>query len=317
MRGWSRVLPFLLLLALLLPLLLSAPIPGIFAQTPTVDVWTNKGGQGIGNINGGRYNIGESIMFYCSVSIPNVDSLRIRAIWYGSSANRFELTLLERGPSPAGTYQASYSVREWDVGMWRVICEVRSGGQSLSDELLFGVPYPSDNPVDVWTNKGGQGDENPDGGQYTVGESITIYCEVRKRAFSLRITLIRPDGSEVVVLDRRDVQAGTYSVSGTIGESTGVWIVRCRALLDVELGTFDEVGFNVQQRASATVTIYTTTTRTVTSTLHATATTETTVYTTVYRTTSSTSTRTWYTTVTRTVTTTVISWTTVTTTVLG
>jgi hypothetical protein len=67
----------------------------------------------------------------------------------------------------------------------------------------------------------------------------------------------------------------------------------------------------------ATVTVYTTTTRTVTSTLHATATTETTVYTTVYQTTSSTSTRTWYTTVTRTATTTVISWTTVTTTVLG
>jgi hypothetical protein len=312
-KDWSPALPLLLLLALLLPLLLPALLPEIHALfIAGVDVWTDKGGHGWMNINGGRYNIGESITFYCSESFPSVDSLRIRAIWYGSSANWFELTLLERGPSPAGTYQASYSVERWGVGMWRVICEVRSEGQSFSDELLFGVPYPSDNPVDVWTNKGGQGDENPDGGEYTVGESITIYCEVRKRAFSLRITLIRPDGSEVVVLDRRDVQAGTYSVSDTVGESTGVMIVRCLTLFDAELGTFDGVGFNVRQGATATVTVYTTTTRTVTSTLHATATTETTTYTTTTRTLYTTFTRTWYTTVTTTVTTTITSWTTTT-----
>jgi hypothetical protein len=314
-RDWRRALPFLMLLALLIPLFLSAPIPGTYAQPPYVDVWTNKGGQGIGNLNGGRYNIGESITFYCSVNI-NVDSLRIRAIWYATAG--FELTLLERGPSPAGTYQASYSVRGGDVGMWKVICEARSGGQSLSDEVLFGVPFPS--PVDVWTNKGGQGNMNPDGGQYTIGESITIYCEVRNPASVLRIELIRPDGSKVVVLNRYDVQAGTYSVTGTVGEPTGVRIVRCWAIFD-DVASNDDVGFNVQRNATATVavtvTVYTTTTRTVTSTLHATATTETTVYTTVYQTTSSTSTRTWYTTVTRTATTTVISWTTVTTTVLG
>jgi hypothetical protein len=265
------------------------------------------------NINGGRYNIGESITVFCSESFPDADSLRIRAIRYAFFTTR-ELTLLERGSPPAGTYQASYSVRGRDVGMWKAICEVRSGGESFSDEVLFGVPLPS--PVDVWTNKGGQGSENPDGGRYTIGESITIYCEVAARASVLEIKLLRPDGSEVVVLDRRDVQAGTYSVSGIVGEPTGIWIVMCWALFD-DVVVADHVGFNVRQGATATVTVYTTTTRTVTSTLHATATTETTTYTTVYQTTYSTSTRTWYTTVTKVVTTTVTSWTTVTTTVLG
>jgi len=313
MRGWSRALPFLMLLALLLPLFLPASIPGTYAQPPYVDVWTNKGGQGIGNLNGGRYNIGESITFFCSVNI-NVDSLTIRVI---NPHGIEELTALERGPSPAGTYQASGSVGRI-AGIWRVICEVRSGGQSLRDEVLFGVVFFAVNPVDVWTNKGGQGNMNPDGGQYTVGESITLYCEIGFPASFLQIVLIKPDGSGVIVLDRSDVQAGTYSVSGIVGEPTGVRIVRCLALpTGGDVGFSDEVGYAVQRRATATVTVYTTTTRTVTSTLHATATTETTVYTTVYQTTSSTSTRTWYTTVTRTVTTTVISWTTVTTTVLG
>jgi hypothetical protein len=318
-KDWSRALLLLLMLALLLPLLLPALLPEINALfIASVDVWTDKGGQGIGNINGGRYNIGESITFYCFVNI-NVDSLTIRVI---NPVGMTELTVLERGPSPAGTYQASLSVGRidgiWRGGIWRVICEVRSGGQSLSDEVLFGVAFIAVNPVDVWTNKGGQGNMDPDGGQYAVGESITLYCKIEFPARFLQIVLIKPDGSQVVVLDRLDAQAGTYSVSGIVGEPTGVRIVSCFALpTGGDIAYSDEVGYAVQQRATATVTVYTTTTRTVTSTLHATATTETTTYITVYQTTSSTSTRTWYTTVTRTATTTVISWTTVTTTVLG
>jgi hypothetical protein len=188
--------------------------------------------------------------------------------------------------------------------------------------LFLSTPIPdtyAQTPiVDVWTNKGGQGIGNLDGGQYTVGESITLYCEIRVPVTVLRISLIRPDRSSVEVLFLRDVQAGTYSVSGTVGEPTGEWIASCIVQLgerDPVVVLWDDVRFTVQQRASATVTIYTTTTRTITSTLHATATTETTTYTTVYQTTFSTSTRTWYTTVTNVVTTTVTSWTTVTTTV--
>jgi hypothetical protein len=101
-------------------------------------------------------------------------------------------------------------------------------------------------PVDVWTNKGGQGPWSHDG-EYTVGESITIYCEAKVHIPVLRIVLIRPDGSEVVALELRDVQAGTYSVSGTVGEPTGEWIARCWGLFDDFIG-YDDVRFTVQQR---------------------------------------------------------------------
>jgi subtilisin-like proprotein convertase family protein len=107
-------------------------------QQLNVDVWTNKGGQGIGNLGGGQYSIGESVTLFCSVNI-NVDSLRVRVI----RPDGAELTALERGPSPAGTYQASGTAGE-PVGERRVICEARSGGQSSSDEVRFTVVSPSD-----------------------------------------------------------------------------------------------------------------------------------------------------------------------------
>jgi subtilisin-like proprotein convertase family protein len=107
-------------------------------QQLNVDVWTNKGGQGIGNLGGGQYSIGESVTLFCSVNI-NVDSLRVRVI----RPDGAELTALERGPSPAGTYQASGTVGE-PAGERRVICEARLGGQSSSDEVRFTVLPPSD-----------------------------------------------------------------------------------------------------------------------------------------------------------------------------
>jgi PKD repeat protein len=103
----------------------------------SVDVWTNKGGQGRGNINGGQYSIGESITLYCSVN-TNVDALRIKVI----RPDGVELIALERGPSPAGIYQASGTAGE-PVGERRVICEARSGGQTSSDEVRFTVTAPS------------------------------------------------------------------------------------------------------------------------------------------------------------------------------
>ena len=107
-------------------------------QQLSVDVWTNKGGQGRGNFNGGQYTIGESITFYCSVNL-NVDSLRIKVI----RPDGVEVIALDRGPSSAGTYQASGTVGE-PAGERRVICEARSGGQTSSDEVRFTVTQPPD-----------------------------------------------------------------------------------------------------------------------------------------------------------------------------
>jgi PKD repeat protein len=68
-----------------------------------------------------------------------VDSLRIKVI----RLDGVEVTALERGPSPAATYQASGTVGE-PAGERRVICEARSGGQTSSDEVRFTVIPPSD-----------------------------------------------------------------------------------------------------------------------------------------------------------------------------
>jgi hypothetical protein len=165
--------------------------------------------------------------------------------------------------------------------------------------------------VDVWTNKGGQGIGNLGGGQYSIGESVTLFCSVNINVDSLRVRVIRPDGAELTALERGPSPAGTYQASGTVGEPAGERRVICEARSGGQTSS-DEVRFTVQERATVTVTVYTTTTRTVTSTLHATATTETTTYTTTTRTLYTTSTRTWYTTVTTTVTTTITSWTTTT-----
>jgi subtilisin-like proprotein convertase family protein len=107
-------------------------------QQLSVDVWTNKGGQGRGNFNGGQYTIGESITFYCSVNL-NVDSLRIKVI----RPDGVEVIALDRGPSSAGTYQASGTVGE-PAGERKVICEASSGGQTSSDEVRFTVTQPPD-----------------------------------------------------------------------------------------------------------------------------------------------------------------------------
>jgi hypothetical protein len=103
-----------------------------------VDIWTNKGGQGEGNRDGGQYSIGELITLYCSVNI-NVDSLWIGVL----SPDGVWVTVLERGPSPAGTYSVSGDVRE-PAGERTVVCEARSGAQSVGDWLRFTVVPPSD-----------------------------------------------------------------------------------------------------------------------------------------------------------------------------
>jgi len=274
-------------------------------QTLTVDVWTDKGGQGIGNLNGGQYSIGESITLDCSVNM-DVEDLSIRAIRPDGAE-----VLLLHGPASAGTHSVSGTVGE-PTGEWRVICEAYSHPQISRDEVRFTVlPRPQTLTVDVWTNKGGQGVGNLNGGQYSIGELVTLYCSANINVDSLRIRVIRPDGVVLTALERGPSPAGTYQASGTVGEPAGERRVICEARSGGQTSS-DEVRFSVQQRATVTVTVYTTTTRTVTSTLHATATTETTTYTTTTWTFYTTSTRTWYTLVTRTETETVRRWTTIT-----
>jgi hypothetical protein len=101
--------------------------------------------------------------------------------------------------------------------------------------------------VDVWTNKGGQGRGNLDGGRYNIGEPITLYCSININVDNMKIVIIMPDGSERVVLDRNNVPAGTYSISGVAGEAAGERKVICKAAAG-EQRSYDEVRFVVQQQ---------------------------------------------------------------------
>jgi hypothetical protein len=312
-KGWNRVLPFLLLSALLIPLFLLAPFPGVHAQLGYRDVKFR--GYVTNFLVVDRWDPEQQTRVWVAIPVIQVSEVI-------EPPNALEVGVEVIVESPLSTTECGGPGSQDEVRIGDFV-EVYARQYDVANQFILecsfhylrrlDIVHPT---VDVWTNKGGQGVGNLDGGQYSIGESITLYCSVSTNVDSLRIKVIRPDGVEVIVLDRGPSPAGTYQASGTVGEPPGERRVVCEARSGGQTSS-DEVGYTVQQRATATVTVYTTTTRTVTSTLHATATTETTVYTTVYQTTSSTSTRTWYTTVTRTATTTVISWTTVTTTVLG
>jgi hypothetical protein len=84
-----------------------------------VDVETGMGGRGWWNENGGRFLVGMEIRIYCSVGV-DVSSLKISIGKIGSQGG---VILLERGPSPAGRYQASYSTGE--EGQYVIVCVAR------------------------------------------------------------------------------------------------------------------------------------------------------------------------------------------------
>ncbi|MEM1550304.1 MAG: SHOCT domain-containing protein [Candidatus Bathyarchaeia archaeon] len=96
--------------------------------------------------------------------------------------------------------------------------------------------------VDVWTNKGGQGFNNLNGGNYVYSETTYIYFSVNLDAERVRLIIIFPDGSQRVVIDR-PLPAGTYSYVGVISGIPGVRIAK----LEVWSGgqyAYDEVRYN-------------------------------------------------------------------------
>jgi hypothetical protein len=277
--------------------------PQTVSQGGSITVsWTEAN---IGSGNAGPYRVG----VYLGVSEYGRDyllgSLNRDGLVAGGSRSATQTFTIPSNVPPGIYYVTVFIDSQGDVS------ESNEGNNVGSSTNRVTVTQQQQLEVDVWTNKGGQGRGNINGGQYSIGESITLFCFVNINVDSLRIRVIKPDGTEVTALERGPSPPGTYQTSATIGEPAGERRVICEARSGGQTSS-DEVRFTVQQRATATVTVYTTTTRTVTSTLHATATTETTTYTTTTWTLYTTFTRTWYTTVTTTVTTTITSWTTAT-----
>jgi hypothetical protein len=75
--------------------------------------------------------------------------------------------------------------------------------------------------VDVWTDRGGKGVGNLDGGRYRIGESAIFYCSINGDASYLKVWIEKPDGSIVTLFENFNVKAGTYEFKGVMGEPEG------------------------------------------------------------------------------------------------
>ena len=98
--------------------------------------------------------------------------------------------------------------------------------------------------VDVWTNKGGRGQGNLDGGTYTVGEYISICFSINANVDRLRLHIITPDGRDIVYYDNR-INAGTYCLEGVEMGPVGAHRVIVEAWIGGNLAAADEVRYNV------------------------------------------------------------------------
>ncbi|RJS88287.1 hypothetical protein CW705_09300, partial [Candidatus Bathyarchaeota archaeon] len=105
------------------------PVSG---QVLQVDVWTDKGGRGINNLNGGTYHLGEGVAIYCSVSSA-VDRLVVMIYKPDGSV----LTLYD-GAWPGGIFQTT-GTAGYPLGKRRVVCEAWKGNLYASDEVDYDV----------------------------------------------------------------------------------------------------------------------------------------------------------------------------------
>lgn len=159
-------------------------------QQVSVDVWTDKGGQGRGNLDGGQYTVGESITFYCSVNI-NVDRMRVIVIRPDGTRD----TVYDAGRS-AGTHSFP-SIVGPPPGGRRVICEAWRGDQYSSDEVRF-------NAVEAQTPLAQLVSISTDKSQYVVGEVVRIPFIIRNTGnvrLELRVILEIRDPRDNLIYD--------------------------------------------------------------------------------------------------------------------
>lgn len=109
--------------------------------------------------------------------------------------------------------------------------------------LSFMPVYGQALQADVWTNKGGQGVNNLDGGTYVIGEVVKICINLNMDVNRLKYHVITPDGRDAVYYDG-PISAGTRCFQGVEIGPLGVQRVIAEAWKDGQYA-FDEVRYNV------------------------------------------------------------------------
>jgi len=122
-----------ILLALALLLLPAGSAGAADGETPlAVDVWTDKGGEGL-SAPAGTYELGEEPWVYFQVSAP----CEVRLTATGEHGSRSEPPQVLEA---AGTYNLSLGpAEEMDLGRWQFTVEVWTTGQYASDAVTFSV----------------------------------------------------------------------------------------------------------------------------------------------------------------------------------
>jgi len=97
----------------------------------SVDVWTDKGGKGVGNLGGGIFSIGENASFYCSID-GDAGYLKV---WMESPDGNM-VTLFENFGVRAGTYEFK-RVIGGPEGEWKIKAVACPAGQSCQNEGML------------------------------------------------------------------------------------------------------------------------------------------------------------------------------------
>jgi PKD repeat protein len=123
----------------------------------------------------------------------------------------------------------------WDMSQsdWESIISTGSAtkynqpGRAIRIVVQGTTPPPEQVSVDVWTDKGGKGVGNYNGGTYSIGDDITLYCSVNADVDFLKVWVEKPNGT--TVLFEGSAKAGTYEFHGKVGEPAGERMLKAYA----------------------------------------------------------------------------------------
>ncbi|MBN2461987.1 MAG: hypothetical protein JXB43_00110 [Dehalococcoidia bacterium] len=117
----------------------ATPSPLPVADGTSIDVWTNKGGQG-SVASGGTFQVGEITTIYVRATVT------VQTNWTmsGPSVTKSGSQLLQKGEAyqlPLGQAEKS------DIGQWQVAFQGEVAGQSAYDKVSFNVVAPGTAPA--------------------------------------------------------------------------------------------------------------------------------------------------------------------------